>query len=68
VKVGKFLFVSGQLAIDPETGRIVANGIRAQTASVMENIKEILRAAGYNLSDIVQSNVLPVVDVAVQRI
>jgi 2-iminobutanoate/2-iminopropanoate deaminase len=46
VKVGKFLFVSGQLAIDPETGRIVANGIRAQTASVMENIKEILRAAG----------------------
>ena len=57
VKVGKFLFVSGQVAIDPEKGKIVANGIEAQTVRVMENIKEILQAAGYNLSDVVQSNV-----------
>jgi 2-iminobutanoate/2-iminopropanoate deaminase len=57
VKVGKFLYVSGQVAIDPETGRIVQNDIRAQTARVMENIKQILRAADYNLSDVVQSNV-----------
>jgi 2-iminobutanoate/2-iminopropanoate deaminase len=57
VKVDKFLFVSGQVAIDPEKGKIVANGIKAQTIRVMENIKEILQAAGYNLSDVVQSNV-----------
>ena len=57
VKVDKFLFVSGQVAIDPEKGKIVANGIEAQTVRVMENIKEILQAAGYNLSDVVQSNV-----------
>jgi 2-iminobutanoate/2-iminopropanoate deaminase len=57
VEVDKFLFVSGQVAIDHREGRIVANGIREQTARVMENIKAILQAAGYNLSDVVQSNV-----------
>jgi 2-iminobutanoate/2-iminopropanoate deaminase len=57
LKVDKFLFVSGQVAIDPKEGRIVENGIRAQTAMVMENIKAILDAAGYSLSDVVQSNV-----------
>jgi 2-iminobutanoate/2-iminopropanoate deaminase len=57
LKVDKFLFVSGQVAIDPKEGRIVATGIRAQTARVMENIKAILDAAGYILSDVVQSNV-----------
>lgn len=57
IKVDKFLFVSGQVAIDPKEGRIVANGIREQTVRVMENIKAILHAAGYNLSDVVQSNV-----------
>jgi 2-iminobutanoate/2-iminopropanoate deaminase len=57
IKVDKFLFVSGQVAIDPKEGRITANGIKAQTAQVMENIKAILQAAGYNLSNVVQSNV-----------
>jgi len=57
IKVANFLFVSGQVAIDPEKGRIVANDIRQQTARVMKNIKAILQAAGYSLSDVVQSNV-----------
>ncbi len=57
VQVGKFLFVSGQLAIAPKEGKIVATDIRGQTIRVMENIKAILQAAGYNFSDIVQSNV-----------
>ncbi len=57
IKVDKFLFISGQVAIDPKEGKIVAKGIREQTAKVMENIKAILEAADYNLSDIVQSNV-----------
>jgi 2-iminobutanoate/2-iminopropanoate deaminase len=57
LQAGKFLFVSGQVAIDPKEGRIVAAGIREQTVRVMENIKAILQAAGYNLSDVVQSNV-----------
>ena len=57
LQAGKFLFVSGQVAIDPKEGRIVTPGIREQTVRVMENIKAILQAAGYNLSDVVQSNV-----------
>jgi 2-iminobutanoate/2-iminopropanoate deaminase len=57
VRVDKFLFVSGQVAIDPKEGKIVAGGIREQTAKVMENIKAMLQAAGYTLSDVVQSNV-----------
>jgi 2-iminobutanoate/2-iminopropanoate deaminase len=57
IKVNKFLFVSGQVAIDPKEGKIVADDIRGQTARVMENIKAILQAAGYNFNDIVQSNV-----------
>jgi len=57
LQVGKFLFVSGQVAIDPKEGRIVASGIREQTNRVMKNIKEILHAAGYRLCDVAQSNV-----------
>jgi 2-iminobutanoate/2-iminopropanoate deaminase len=57
LRVDKFLFVSGQVAMDPKEGRIVAKGIREQTTRVMENIKAILQSAGYNLSDVVQSNV-----------
>ena len=57
IKVDKFLFVSGQVAIDPKEGRIVAGSIREQTVRVMENIKAILHAAGYSLSNVVQSNV-----------
>jgi len=57
VEAGKFLFVSGQLAIDPKEGKIVAKDITLQTRQVMENVKVILEAAGYNLNDVVQSTV-----------
>jgi len=57
IRVDKFLFVSGQVAIDPKEGKIIVNDIKGQTARVMENIKAILQAAGYNFSDIIQSNV-----------
>ena len=57
VQAGNFLFVSGQLAIDPKEGKIVAKDITLQTRQVMENIKAILEAAGYSLKDVVQSTV-----------
>ncbi len=57
VRADKFLFVSGQLAIDPKEGKIIALDIKGQTVQVLENIKAILNAANYNLSDIVQANV-----------
>jgi 2-iminobutanoate/2-iminopropanoate deaminase len=57
VKAGKFLFVSGQLAVDPKEGKITAKDITAQTSRVMENIKAILEAAGYSLKKVVSSTV-----------
>jgi 2-iminobutanoate/2-iminopropanoate deaminase len=57
VQAGNFLFVSGQLAIDPEEGKLIVENVRLQTHQVMENIKVILDAAGYSLKDVVQSTV-----------
>jgi 2-iminobutanoate/2-iminopropanoate deaminase len=57
VQAGKFLFVSGQLAIDPKEGKIIVENIQLQTLQVMKNIKAILEAAGYSLKDVVQSTV-----------
>jgi 2-iminobutanoate/2-iminopropanoate deaminase len=57
IKADKFLFISGQIAIDPEEGKIVAKDVKGQTIRVMENIKAILQAANYTFNDVVQSNV-----------
>jgi len=57
VQAGNFLFVSGQLAIDPKEGKLIVENIKLQTSQVMENIKAILEAAGYSLKDVVQSTV-----------
>jgi 2-iminobutanoate/2-iminopropanoate deaminase len=57
VQAGNFLFVSGQLAIDPKEGKIVAEDIEGQTRQLMGNIDAILKAAGYGLKDVVQCTV-----------
>ena len=49
------LFISGQVPIDPSTGKFVEGGIEEQTLQVMKNIGAILEAAGYNYSDVVKS-------------
>jgi 2-iminobutanoate/2-iminopropanoate deaminase len=57
VQADKFLFISGQLPIDPKVGEIIAIDIATQTRQVMENIKAILAAADYSINDIVQTTV-----------
>ncbi len=52
------LFISGQVPIDPSTGKIVEGGIREQTEQVMKNIGAILSAAGYAFGDVVKSTCL----------
>ncbi len=52
------LFISGQIPIDPETGKIVEGGIKEQTEQVMKNIGVILKAAGYDYKDVVKSTCL----------
>jgi len=54
IKVGKFLFISGQIPIDPKSGKLVDGGIKEQTRRVLENIKAIVEAAGFSMNDIVK--------------
>jgi 2-iminobutanoate/2-iminopropanoate deaminase len=56
-KSNGFLFMSGQVALDPKTGEMTGNDIRQQTQRVMENIKGILEAAGSNLHHVVKTTV-----------
>ena len=57
IRVGDFLYTSGQIAIDPATGQVVAGGISEQTTRVFENLKAILNAAGADFSQVVKTQV-----------
>src|SRR6202012_2928695 len=57
VVAGDFVFVSGQVAIDPKTGELVLDDIKTETTLVMENIKAILTEAGINFSHIVKTTI-----------
>jgi 2-iminobutanoate/2-iminopropanoate deaminase len=57
VKVGEFLFASGQIPIDPQTGALVEGGIEAQTTQVMENIKQVLQAGGSDLDNVIKTTI-----------
>ncbi len=55
VEINQTLYVSGQIPIDPSTGKVVEGGIIEQTHQVMKNIGKILEAAGYTYEDVVKS-------------
>ncbi len=57
VSAGNFLFVSGQVAINPTTGNLVMDDIKTETTQVMENLKAILTEAGLGFSDIVKTTI-----------
>jgi 2-iminobutanoate/2-iminopropanoate deaminase len=54
VQYGDLLFVSGQIAIDPETGQIVEGDIEIQTKQVMENLQAIIKEAGMTLQNVLK--------------
>ncbi len=58
VEVNGTLYISGQVPIDPATGKLVPGGITEQTAQVMKNIGAILKATGYSYGDVVKSTCL----------
>lgn len=58
VEANGFLFISGQIPIDPAIGKMIEGDIRAQTEQVMKNIGEILKAAGYDYRDVIKSTCL----------
>lgn len=57
IKIGDFLFVSGQIPMDAVTGDIVKSGIQDETEKVMENLAAILKEAGMDFSNIVKSSI-----------
>jgi 2-iminobutanoate/2-iminopropanoate deaminase len=57
IKANGFLFLSGQVALDPQTGQLQGGDIRQQTERTLENIKGILAAAGSNLHHVVKTTV-----------
>lgn len=52
-----FLFTAGQIPLDPVAGKIVEGGIVEQTNQVMQNLQEVLRAAGVTWADVVKTTV-----------
>lgn len=55
VEINNTLYISGQLGIDPASGRLVDGGIKAQTEQALNNIRAILNDAGYSLIEVVRS-------------
>ncbi len=55
IAAGNFLFASGQIPINPESGEVEAEGIEAQAEQVMKNVGAILEAAGTNYANVVKT-------------
>ena len=55
IKVGEFVYTSGQVAIDPATGEFIGGDIAEQTERVLKNVAAVLEAAGSNLDQVVKT-------------
>jgi 2-iminobutanoate/2-iminopropanoate deaminase len=57
VRVGRFLFVSGQIALDPLTGQLRQGNIEVETRQVLDNVMRVLHSQGYDSSHVVNATV-----------
>lgn len=57
IRANGFVFVSGQVAIDPATQQVISGDVAAQTARVIQNLSEILEAAASGLGKVVRTTV-----------
>ncbi|HKS28152.1 MAG TPA: RidA family protein [Pyrinomonadaceae bacterium] len=57
VRAGGFIFCSGQIPFDPETGQFVPGGIQEQTEQVLRNLMAVLEAAGSSMDRVVKTTV-----------
>ena len=57
VLVGSFIFTSGQLGLDPQTGEIVQGGVEAETKQALSNIRSVLEAADSGLDRVIKTTV-----------
>lgn len=58
VRAGNFLYISGQIPVDPATGSFAGEDIVTQTRQSLKNIGEILKAAGMDYGDVIKTTVL----------
>jgi 2-iminobutanoate/2-iminopropanoate deaminase len=57
VEAGNFLFISGQIPLDPQTGSLVGEDIETQTERVLENLKAIVESEGLTLDNVVKTTI-----------
>ncbi|MBZ5723394.1 MAG: Rid family detoxifying hydrolase [Acidobacteriia bacterium] len=57
VRAGDFIYVSGQVPIDPATGQVVSGDIKLETRQVLNNIKANLEGCGASLADVIKTSV-----------
>lgn len=57
VKAGNMLFVSGQIALDPETNQLISGGIKVEAKQVMKNLEAVLASADFSFEDVVKTTI-----------
>jgi 2-iminobutanoate/2-iminopropanoate deaminase len=57
VEAGRMVFMSGQIALDPEKGQLIDGDVAAQTEQVMKNLAAVLAAAGCDFSHVVKTTI-----------
>lgn len=57
VSAGDFLFLSGQIALNPTTGELVTADIKTETKQVMDNIQAILKEAGLDFNNVIKTSI-----------
>lgn len=55
VRAGGFVFISGQIPMDPETGEVVGGGVAAEAERALDNLEAVLSAAGLGFQDVVKT-------------
>lgn len=58
IETSNFVFASGQIPLDPKTGEFVNGGIKEQTRQALTNAREILKAAGLDLNNVIKTSVM----------
>jgi 2-iminobutanoate/2-iminopropanoate deaminase len=57
IRTGNFIFLSGQIGIDPQTKQLVEGGVEAQAKQIFKNIQAVLKEAGLGLQNVVKATV-----------
>jgi 2-iminobutanoate/2-iminopropanoate deaminase len=57
IRVGNFIFTSGQIPLDPSTNKLIEGDISQQTKRVMENLKSVLEASGSSLKNVIKTTI-----------